>query len=60
MSRKDYIAIAAILREHEASEEIINAFVDMFQRDNNSFNPVQFRLAANPVWYVDPHSNGGR
>ena len=60
MSRKDYIAVAAILREHEASEEIINAFVDMFQRDNNSFDPARFRLAANPAWYVEPHGNGGR
>jgi len=42
-SRKHYIAIARVLRQTGASEEIIKEFADAFATDNGSFSEVRFR-----------------
>jgi hypothetical protein len=46
MTRQDYIKIAKVLREEEASEPLVYRFVTMLQNDNQRFNPERFRIAC--------------
>lgn len=52
MTRKDYIPIAAILRqaankpEYQQRVYITRALADLFERDNPNFNRMKFILAS--------------
>ena len=46
MSRKNYIAVAAALKETHASEQTIKAIADVFQKDNPRFDRERFFVAS--------------
>ncbi len=46
MTRKDYIAIAAILRAQNAPISMVEAFADLFAADNPRFKRETFFKAA--------------
>lgn len=52
MSRKDYVAIAEILREtlmeNETRAQLVARFVTTLADDNPRFSPSRFRAAATP------------
>lgn len=54
MTKKDYEKAASIAQEwarcasSDASESVVNAFVELFQGDNERFNEDRFRRACVP------------
>ena len=48
MTRKDYVEVAKILNENllDVSDEMINAFIVMFKKDNERFDATRFRNAV--------------
>lgn len=53
MSKKDYVAIAEILRDvpmrSETRAQLVSRFCTMLADDNPRFNPSRFREACEPV-----------
>lgn len=48
MSKKDYIAIARILKNSETLEEVRLRLVVLFKENNPRFDPERFLKAARP------------
>ncbi len=46
MTRRDYVKIAAVLKEGKASTELVKGFVVMLQEDNKRFDSARFLLAC--------------
>ena len=46
MTRKDYVRIAEVLREGQASDGLIDEFVHMFKTDNARFDVGRFKAAC--------------
>jgi len=40
---RHYVEIGTVLRETDASDEMLDAFIKMFKRDNEKFNEGMFR-----------------
>jgi len=50
MTKKDFIAIAVILRRHHATPEMVKAFADYCATKNSLFDYGRFRAVA--TWRV--------
>ncbi len=46
MTKKDYVKIAAVLRDTTAPDYIVDAFADMLARDNPAFDRARFIAAC--------------
>ena len=49
MSRKDYIAMAKILGDHDASDNLVVDFIDLLVKDNPRFDRLKFFEAVRKV-----------
>lgn len=55
MTRQHFQAIAEALRLSEASDETINAIIDVCIKFNNQFDQIKFREACNSVYSSHKH-----
>ena len=46
MTRKDYIRIAEVLKEGQASEGLVKSFAQMLKADNARFDIERFKVAC--------------
>jgi len=46
MTRKDYVRIAEVLREGQASKELVEGFTQMLKTDNARFDVGRFKAAC--------------
>ena len=57
LSKKHFKAIAEILHSEQATDSLIQAFVDYFARENDRFMPDKFRAACHGLKLFKENAN---
>ena len=52
MTRRDYVKIAAVLKEGKASTEMVRGFVVMLKEDNERFDVTRFLVACDAPIFI--------